>query len=567
MPVTEIFRDRFGAIQTEPKLILRKGQIIQGNIVKLFPHNKAEIQIGAHRLVAELTTSLRAGDSYYFQVQEKDQQIQLKVLSDYKNNHSENINDLARLLGFKPTKSITNLIEVLTNARIPFDKTQIARAVNIIESNGSTHESISLLKKMIRNGLPITENTYQALHTASTESLTKIMTNLLQALPASSQGNETEQILSNLLKQLLMKMEPMPGKQTNATVPNEVMKTLRTLTTMPNINTVNNHYISELIRQLPNNPITNALESIIKNEVELKEQAQNILKHYSDIKYGRLTTDQIPMVTKEIIDHLAPRLPKPAQEVLFRLVNEPTQSNQIELAKFLISLTEDQTYEAAVKEAKGNLNPLSIQRQFISFAQQFITIMGLQDESILKHIFQNNDEPEHLQTIKSHLLSLLSDNKAQAIEKYQPLLHFINGMQLQSVQDTNHLLIATLQLPGEKFSLNEDLLMKFEGKKSEDGKLDPDFCRILFVLNLQNLKETVIDMNIQKRVVTITIYNDLYKNSQVHKSLTQLLDNNLNQLNYQLSSIKWKELHEQKRTKQLGIQDKINHKKGFDYRI
>ncbi|ALX47452.1 hypothetical protein AOX59_01850 [Lentibacillus amyloliquefaciens] len=52
--------------------LLRPGQIIQGNIVKIYPDQKAQIQLGTHKMTAQLETSLTVSARYHFQVQPSD---------------------------------------------------------------------------------------------------------------------------------------------------------------------------------------------------------------------------------------------------------------------------------------------------------------------------------------------------------------------------------------------------------------------------------------------------------------------------------------------------------------
>lgn len=42
----------------------------------------------------------------------------------------------------------------------------------------------------------------------------------------------------------------------------------------------------------------------------------------------------------------------------------------------------------------------------------------------------------------------------------------------------------------------------------DNGKIDADYARILFYLQLNSLQETVVDMQVQSRVVTVTVYNE-----------------------------------------------------------
>src|SRR5690625_4087383 len=87
-------------------LVLRDGNIVSGKILKIFPNEKAEIQIGRHKLIAKVTTPLTVGEQYFFQVQRTNQMVQLKVLGDrFKQDQTENIVELMQRLGLKITKS------------------------------------------------------------------------------------------------------------------------------------------------------------------------------------------------------------------------------------------------------------------------------------------------------------------------------------------------------------------------------------------------------------------------------------------------------------------------------
>ena len=138
-------------------------------------------------------------------------------------------------------------------------------------------------------------------------------------------------------------------------------------------------------------------------------------------------------------------------------------------------------------------------------------------------------------SIKSMLIQLIQEQHVLT-DRMQPLLHFINGMQMQSVVDSNNLLQASFMLPGDKLLLNQDIFLQFEGKKNEEGKIDADFCRILFVLDLANLKETMIDMHVQKRIISLTIFNETDQGKQ-HQGLQTMLQEALGKMDYQLSSV------------------------------
>ena len=54
-------------VQNKP-LVLNEGQMFHGQIKQLFPGQMAEVQIGGQKVIAKLEVPMKAGDSYYFQV-------------------------------------------------------------------------------------------------------------------------------------------------------------------------------------------------------------------------------------------------------------------------------------------------------------------------------------------------------------------------------------------------------------------------------------------------------------------------------------------------------------------
>ena len=48
------------------------------------------------------------------------------------------------------------------------------------------------------------------------------------------------------------------------------------------------------------------------------------------------------------------------------------------------------------------------------------------------------------------------------------------------------------------------LHLEWNGRMKENGKIDSEFARIMFYLQLDTLEETVVDMQVQNRIVTIT---------------------------------------------------------------
>ena len=73
-----------------------------------------------------------------------------------------------------------------------------------------------------------------------------------------------------------------------------------------------------------------------------------------------------------------------------------------------------------------------------------------------------------------------------------------------------------------------DVTLQWSGRKRKDGSIDPDYCRILFYLDLEQLKETVIDMQVQNRVIKISVLNE--QSDVIQKAATPFIPTLRNQL-------------------------------------
>lgn len=145
---------------------------------------------------------------------------------------------------------------------------------------------------------------------------------------------------------------------------------------------------------------------------------------------------------------------------------------------------------------------------------------------------------EIAQSLKSQLLSLLQDSQTPTAlrEAAEQLVARLNGMQLLSSENGHqHQLI--MQLPLHFFGRQMDATLQWNGRMKEDGKIDANFARVLFYLNMQSLSETVIDMQVQNRIVTLNIYNDNEQLDSLAEPLKQSLKNGLESIDYQLSGV------------------------------
>lgn len=172
MDVSQVVKNRLVPKNQTNELPLKKGSIVRGTILKLYPQNRAQIQLGSQVLIAQLEAPLQLGGKYHFQVEPADDILHLRVFGERINNQStNNIDKLLQLLNLKTTKTNTGFLQQIVNENIPFSKEQLSNALAIIEESPNKQQTAELLKTMFIKRLPITNNVFQALYQANTTSL------------------------------------------------------------------------------------------------------------------------------------------------------------------------------------------------------------------------------------------------------------------------------------------------------------------------------------------------------------------------------------------------------------
>lgn len=675
----------------ETKKNIKAGQIIQGKILKLFPDNKAQIQLGSNRFIAQLEVPLLLGEHYIFQVESTGDLLKLKVITGESINQSHlSTADLIRAIGLRASKNNVAFTQALVNDQVPFNKNELAHAFQLL--NGAKEKEIAsrVLKNMLIQQIPLTESIFKAFYLKETTTLTEQMTKLLTDLKSQPQPS---QLTQNIMKQLsYFTNQPLHPKNvfmsqilTEAISDNQAIFNM-----LKSIGLINKHISFDRWKtewesfanqhQLSPSSLKNSqLEDIaLPYEIDEHELIQR-LTHFKREKQllqfeaetfnskwsrtinealmegKRLESKVFHDLETDINDHIRSLLPNNRDEILKMMINNPVQLRQLlttiqsfisndlynkvdeQLTVFLneYSRSSSSPKEQFINQLYHTLlysgitdeflianditkeKPSSLQvwintindmltkeetlttKQTIEFKQDITThLIPLLSDQQKKEIFKVlNDKPLQLNqvtqflqnlldenpvlqelelnnstSLKSMLIQLVNQTENISTERAQQLLHFINGLQLNSVNETNHFIQASIQIPGEKLFLNEDLYIDFKSKKTSEGKVNSDFCRIMFYLNLHHLKETIIDMHIQKRLISITIFTEQKHIFNEFKLFQPSLKSGLNGLNYKLSNVTIKPLKNMKNApiakKQTQKDDfTSNTYEGIDYQV
>ncbi|OUM96381.1 MAG: hypothetical protein A9Z00_13235 [Thermobacillus sp. ZCTH02-B1] len=148
------------------------------------------------------------------------------------------------------------------------------------------------------------------------------------------------------------------------------------------------------------------------------------------------------------------------------------------------------------------------------------------------------------ETLKQALLQLAASEDAPAAlrETAQQLVQQITGQQLLLAPERNGALFShvTLFIPFRGEDGGEAARITIQSRRGRRGELDPDNCRLLFDLRMKHLGDTVVDVQVVDRFVSLNIWND-------HPVLERLVEvargeaaGALNRAGYQLASVRVK---------------------------
>lgn len=543
-----------------------EGQIVRGKILKLYPFNQASVQIGHNTLTAQLETPLVIGENYYLKVQNVDEKLHLKVISDrLQQNEKANATTLLNHLGLKVSKQNSDFVHELVKEKIPFTKNQLQKAFALLSKMKNDVQVVHTLKEIIKNELPVTNHMLQAVHATRTSELTNHFRALLQAIEKKDSPSLIERQLVSRISPFVERInqnnfnQVVLSSKENQHAIFHILKTIGVITTVQNHpSSSNNEQASTIMGQAP----LKQLDELWLNQTIIRQAAEKILAHWEH-RLPQFTgqSQEIPQQVFEEFKQDAIAILKTIPESTIRNSLQMMLNNNTQLKEFLQTLTalaSTNTYHLTREILTSPF--LATREQFLQMVRQFLTTSGMTYEYALNENLSMQETP-----IKSLLIQLLNSNM-DTNEHATKLLHLLNGLQLKSVQETSHFTQASLTLPGEKWGLSKDVSLEFSGKKDENGQIDPSNCRILFILELKNMKETIVEMNVQKRFVNITIYNDQLTMRRIH--LEKLLEKGLKKIDFHLSTINIKPYNKNKKASPSTgnyVNDYVSE--GIDFRI
>ncbi|WP_313798696.1 hypothetical protein [Cytobacillus sp.] len=624
-------------LATNRPLTFRPGQIISGKVLKLFPNQMAEVQVGSQKIIAQLEVGLSVNDRHFFQVQSMDGQVQLKVMESLGLNGKQfSVENLLRQLNIPVTKENVSLLQFFLREQLPITKDTIHMAAEWLKGSESFKEGLEGIRILLTQQLPFTKDVFYSLTSIlKNEPMSLLMENLLTQIKDGMPTDSSNKLSALLAELIITEKEKMSNIALIKLVKDWLSSTdhLQSKTAFQFLqntgfissNTSEEGMIQQALEKWINAGIVqtkgiqplNIIPEIVENNrngsreelILTLTKLQNLLK--SEVNGGAESKalSEIQKVLSEIrSSNISPPLNerdmKALAKAIFHLLAQETDRmelpNRTAVWKQILPIL-SQTQQSLSKldnmlfmdQAKMTTSLSNEEQTLINQIKNDIKIAGVQWDNShavkdqIKHLVHSiglsyehellsglknreGDIVNKADTLKPLLMQLLSEEASPAIkDTAEKLLFKITGFQLLS-QEVGPIQQYVFQVPLSFWEMKSDLTMQWSGRKTENGKIDPNFCRVLFYLNLNQLKETIVDLQVQNRIMNISIINERTDLRMLAAPFIPHLKENLSKINYQLSSIvfeKPKEENVNKLKAKIAVPTQTSQVNGVDFRI
>lgn len=502
------------------------GQIFRGKVEKIFPNHTAIVQVGREKLVAHLQVGLTLGENYWFQVESLEGKPQLKVLQMNGESNPDDktmIQNLLKEMNLPSSKNNIESVQFLLKEGMPLSKGMIKGVSGLLSQTNIDQNVLQTVKVMIQRNLPLTKEVLDSMGSIiRNESLQQLLTHLMNIV--REQPNKP---ILEKLQELLKPMVQTEGEK----VSENVIKQL--LTQWLNPKGSNEAKIAfSLLNKLG-----------ILNETDERVALQQWLKNEQWIKNSRLDNkDNQVQLLKQLLYQQFSQKGMNDQPLFTRTF---VQEDGTVTIQGQLNDGEQELLQKMVNKEMEDVQALGKGKETVILWKNLYDKIGFSYE---KQLLEGKFTDEKLNVLKTVLLQIMKEDLPQGIkEASQSLLNRIIGLQLVSTESTNVLQHYCMQIPISFWNKQTDLTIQWQGKKREDGKIDPNYCRVLFYLDMDVLQETIVDMQVQNRIVRITVYNDTDGVQGMGKIYEKDLREKLQNLGYRLSTIYFSKIGNQER--------------------
>ncbi|MCY9066337.1 hypothetical protein [Bacillus inaquosorum] len=511
-------------------------RLLLGKVLRLLGDQHALIQVGNQTVQGKLETQLRPQAYYWFSYEKKttEQTGRLQVVQSFDQN-PKTIQDAAgkllNAISVKPSNTALMMTGAMLKSKTPVTENDIKTAVRWMDTLPAqdTKKAIETVLFALKRDLPIHPEVLSGVHAIkSPVPLHQHVSQLLQAISQSPQqsqmmaklkeavtalfNSEIEIHAERLIEKLISLTDNTKAPSSGNTAGNRELSAPAGSPVKANLPPVN-HTAEQ--RSIQGEPIKNAAD------IPIKEVRQLLTKLTESAEKNGL------QIVKETVNWIK-------AAALSGDGKSPAASAVLQEARVT-----DQEAEVFLKAVQQTVPSLADKADVLSFLSKVKMAIGTRDELAFIKAFEQGSSvtPDDIQSIKLALHAARASHEVAEPVKQEAdqLFHKLNG-QLFIQQDHPSYSQIVMSFPLFSRSGAQDMTVLFKGKKEADGKLDPSHCRLLFLLQLDTLKETVVDCLIQQKVMTITIETDFELQAAIDP-MVPALKQGLKEMGYSLSGV------------------------------
>ncbi|WP_368650501.1 hypothetical protein AB1M41_18775 [Bacillus inaquosorum] len=523
-------------------------RLLLGKVLRLLGDQHALIQVGNQTVQGKLETQLRPQAYYWFSYEKKtaEQTGRLQVVQSFDQN-PKTIQDAAgkllNAISVKPSNTALMMTGAMLKSKTPVTENDIKTAVHWMDTLPAqgTKKAIETVLFVLKRDLPIHPEVLSGVHAIkSPVPLHQHVSQLLQAISQSPQqsqmmaklkeavtalfNSEIEIHAERLIEKLISLTDNTKAPSSGNAAGNRELSAPAGSPLKTNLPPVN-HTAEQ--RSIQEEPIKNAAD------IPIKEARQLLTKLTESAEKNSL------QIVKEAANWIK-------TAALSGDGKSPAASAVLQEARVT-----DQEAEVFFKAVQQTAPSLADKADVLSFLSKVKMAIGARDELAFIKAFEQGSSvtPDDIQSIKLALHAARASHEVAEPVKQEAdqLFHKLNG-QLFMQQDHPSYSQIVMSFPLFSKSGAQDMTVLFKGKKEADGKLDPSHCRLLFLLQLDTLKETVVDCLIQQKVMTITIETDFELQAAIDP-MVPALKQGLKEMGYSLSGVNAKKrIHPEEKT-------------------
>ncbi|MEC1584097.1 hypothetical protein P9D80_01815 [Bacillus spizizenii] len=510
-------------------------RLLLGKVLRLLGDQHALIQVGNQTVQGKLEAQLRPQAYYWFSYEKTTaEQGRLQVVQSFDQN-PKSIQDAAgkllNAISVKPSNAALMMTGAMLKSKTPVTENDIKTAVRWMETLPApdTKKAIETVLFALKRELPIHPEVLSGVHAVkSPVPLHQHVSRLLRAInqnPQQSQmtaklkeavtalfNSEIDVHAERLIDKLISLTDKTKAPSSGHTAGNMELSARSSSPGKAGLSPVND---TAEQRSIQGEPVKTAAD------IPIKEVRQLLTKLTESAEKNSL--------------HIV----KEAANWIKAAASSGDSNSPAPSAVFQASQVTDREAEVFLKAVQQTAPNLADKADVLSFLSKVKTAIGARDElAFIKALEQGSAvTPDEIQSIKLALHAARSSHEVAEPVKQEAdqLFHKLNG-KLFMQQDHPSYSQIVMSFPLFSKSGVQDMTVLFKGKKEADGKLDPSHCRLLFLLQLDTLKETVVDCLIQQKVMTITIETDFELQAAIDP-MVPALKQGLKEMGYSLSGV------------------------------